>query len=208
MLRVFFLLFISISVSAQVILPKPERIPDDKEVVEKTKEPEKVVPEWRERIRYGGNVWMGFWGSFYLDATPMVGYDITGKGTIAGLGASIIVNGKSSDVGGGLSIGPRFFVRQPIWKTVFAHAEYELMNSSKYNFWDTYYLPSTGRPLRGNKWGGAGLIGLGFYQNGYGTQSGAFISVLYNVNAPSSGFISQQRIDSEGRFVFRLGFFL
>src|SRR5690606_25487591 len=124
------------------------------------------------------------WGTLYLEATPMIGWDITEKGTVAGLGASSMYYGADKMYGGGLSVGPKVFVRQAIWRTVFAHAEYEMMNSSPYNFYDVD--PTTIQGLNPkNKWGGTGYIGAGFYQNGMRTQGGGFISVLYNLNAPN-----------------------
>ncbi len=207
--KILLFLLISVGSFAQII-PQGEPIPeDDKPEEKKVVELEKPKPLWKERLHYGGNIWLGFWGSLYLDAAPMVGFDITDKGTVAGVGASIIYYGASKNLGGGLSIGPRFFVRQKIWRTVFAHGEYELMNSSPYNFYDTRptFNPGTSLDPK-NKWGGTGYLGVGFYQNRMRQQNGGFISVLYNLGAPNHGFIPQQRIDQEGRFVFRVGFFI
>lgn len=172
-----FILF-SFSLSAQII-PPVEELPEEEEAVEL----EKPKSPWKEKFHYGGNIWVGFWGTLYLEATPMVGWDITEKGTVAGVGASILYYGAEKMYGGGLSVGPKVFVRQAIWRTVFAHAEYELMNSSPYNFYDVDPTTITGLNPK-NKWGGTGYIGAGFYQNGMRTQGGGFISVLYNLNAP------------------------
>ena len=201
MYRILFFILFSVSSYAQII-PNGEPIPDD---VEEVKD-EKPKPEWKERLRYGGNIWAGFYGTLYFEATPMVGIDLTGKGTVAGLGATIMYNGANKIQGGGLSIGPRIFVRQKIWRTIFAHGEYEVINSSPVNFYDTD--PSTVQGLDPkNKWGGNGYIGAGFYQNGMRTQNGAFISVLFNPSAPDRGFINRQSI-GDGRFVLRLGFLI
>ncbi len=195
-----FILF-SFSLSAQII-PPVEELPEEEETVEL----EKPKSPWKEKFHYGGNIWVGFWGTLYLEATPMVGWDITEKGTVAGVGASILYYGAEKMYGGGLSVGPKVFVRQAIWRTVFAHAEYELMNSSPYNFYDVDPTTITGLNPK-NKWGGTGYIGAGFYQNGMRTQGGGFISVLYNLNAPNSGYINRQSI-GDGRFVLRIGFFI
>ena len=195
-----FILF-SLSLSAQII-PPVEELPEEEETVEL----EKPKSPWKEKFHYGGNIWVGFWGTLYLEATPMVGWDITEKGTVAGVGASILYYGAEKMYGGGLSVGPKVFVRQAIWRTVFAHAEYELMNSSPYNFYDVDPTTITGLNPK-NKWGGTGYIGAGFYQNGMRTQGGGFISVLYNLNAPNSGYINRQSI-GDGRFVLRIGFFI
>jgi hypothetical protein len=195
-----FILF-SFSLSAQII-PPVEELPEEEETVEL----EKPKSPWKEKFHYGGNIWVGFWGTLYLEATPMVGWDISEKGTVAGVGASILYYGADKMYGGGLSVGPKVFVRQAIWRTVFAHAEYELMNSSPYNFYDVDPTTITGLNPK-NKWGGTGYIGAGFYQNGMRTQGGGFISVLYNLNAPNSGYINRQSI-GDGRFVLRIGFFI
>lgn len=200
MYRILFLLLFPLSASAQII-PPVEPIPDEEPV-----ELEKPKPQWKDKMHYGGNVWLAFWGTLYLEATPMIGWDITEKGTVAGLGASVMYYGANKMYGGGLSVGPKVFVRQAIWRTVFAHAEYEVMNSSPYNFYNVD--PETITEMNPkNRWGGTGYIGAGFYQNGMRTQSGGFISVLYNLNAPNSGFINRQSI-GDGRLVLRIGFFI
>ena len=200
MYRILFLLLFSLSAYAQII-PPAEPVPE-----EETVELEKPRPQWKDKMHYGGNIWLGFWGTLYVEATPMIGWDISEKGTVAGVGASVMYYGADKIYGGGLSIGPKVFVRQAIWRTVFAHAEYEVMNSSPYNFYDVD--PSTIQGLNPkNKWGGTGYVGAGFYQNGMRTQGGGFISVLYNLNAPNSGYINRQSI-GDGRLVLRIGFFI
>lgn len=202
-LRIFFILLISVSSFGQIIIPGNE--PDDEK--QKTVELEKPKPQWIQQLHYGGNIWLGFAGAFYLDAAPMAGIDLTGKGTVVGLGATISYYGISKSLGGGLSAGPRIFARQKIWRTIFAHAEYELINSAPQNFYDSQIVPGQNINLK-NRWGDTGYIGLGFYQNRMRAQSGAFISVLYNLGAPNRGYIPQQRIDPDGKFVFRVGFFI
>lgn len=205
MYRILFFLLITTSSFAQIVIPGE---PIEKEEKEKPIEMEKPKPAWKEKMHYGGNIWAGFWGSLYLEATPMVGFDISEKGTVAGLGATILYNGVNRMYGGGLSIGPKVFVRQAIWRSVFAHAEYELMNSSAYNFYDKREAFDSNLSLNPKKvWGGTGYIGAGFYQNGMRTQGGGFISLLYNLNAPNSGFINPQSI-GDGRLVLRIGFFI
>lgn len=200
--KLFFVLLVSQLSYAQII-------PADEPVKEKVLELEKPKAEWKDRLHYGGNIWLGFAGAFYMDAAPMVGYDLTGNGTVAGVGASLIYYGLRSYEGGGLTVGPRLFLRQKIWRTVFAHAEYELMNSSAYNFYDGASLNNPGSidPLE-RRWGGTQFIGLGFYQNRMRAQSGPYISVLYNMGATKRGLIPQQRIDPDGYLVFRIGFFI
>lgn len=199
-----FLLLISFSTFSQII-PNGEPIPDDEE--EPQVELKKQKPAWTENLQYGGNVWLGFWGDLYVEATPMVGMKLNDKGTVAGIGATISYNGSNKIYGGGMSFGPRAFVRQKIWNTVFAHAEYELINSSPYNFYD-YEIPQSGIDLDPkNKWGSSAYVGGGFYQGIKGGQGGAFISLLYNL-LPNSGYVNPQAITRDGRLILRVGFFI
>lgn len=159
-------------------------------------------PEWKEKLHYGGNIWAGFFGSFYLDASPMIGYDITKKGTVAGLGASLIYQGqwKGDGVFAG---GPRLFVRQAIWRSFFAHAEYEMINAESDDFYGSNAINDNSR-----KWGGSPLVGAGLYQGGQGQQKGSFISVMYNLGYPDNGFISPQGLGgNQSPIVLRFGFF-
>ncbi len=160
---------------------------------------EQPRPAWKDKLHYGGNIWLGFFGSFYLDASPMAGYEVTNKGTIAGLGASFISQGRD------FMAGPRFFVRQTIWRPVFVHAEYELMNAPSYYFYD-YIEQPVGSPIV-RKWGGSPLVGLGVYTN-FRESRGSFLSVMYNLGYPNSGFISPQRLGSTNSpLALRFGFF-
>jgi hypothetical protein len=201
MQKFIFIFLISFSLKAQVI-PQAEPIEEPKE--EQEEKPvlfEEPKPEWKQRLHYGGNIWASFWGSFYLDASPMVGYDISNKGTIVGLGASFIYRGAYQQ-SGNIAAGGRLFVRQAIWKSIFAQGEYELMNADVSNFYNSE-VGATGR-----KWGGSPLVGLGFYQGRTGMQRGSFISVMYNLGSPSFGFISPQSLGGNGSpFVIRIGYF-
>ena len=131
----------------------------------------------------------------------MAGYDVTGKGTIVGLGASFIYQGAYKQ-SGNLAYGGRLFARQAVWRNFFAQGEFEMMNASATNFYNSE-LNETGR-----KWGGSPLIGIGMYQNRTRSQNGSFISVMYNIGAPSYGFISPQSLGGNGSpFVIRIGYF-
>jgi hypothetical protein len=164
---------------------------------------EKPKPVWKQKMHYGGNIWLGFWGSFYIDASPMVGYDISDKGTVVGVGASFIYQGAYKQAGA-LAAGGRLFVRQAVWRSVFAHAEYELMNATADNFYNTVLSSSYSQ----RKWGGSPLVGLGFYQGGGGEQKGSFISLMYNLGAPSFGYISPQGLGgNQSPILLRFGYF-
>jgi hypothetical protein len=100
---------------------------EEKPLVEKkttTSADGKEVPTWKQKLHLGGNLWLGFFGAFYVDVSPMVGYEVTKLGTVAGFGGTFIYQGgfgQPADV----AAGPRIFVRQPVWRSNFAHAEYE-----------------------------------------------------------------------------------
>jgi len=94
------------------------------------------------------------------------------------------------------------FARQAVWRNFFAQGEFEMMNASATNFYNSE-LNETGR-----KWGGSPLLGIGMYQNRTRSQNGSFISVMYNIGSPSYGFISPQSLGGNGSpFVIRIGYF-
>ncbi|WP_055146608.1 hypothetical protein [Jiulongibacter sediminis] len=167
---------------------------------------EQPQSDFKQRLHYGGNLWLGFFGAFYLDASPMVGYEITDIGTTAGLGASFIYQG-GFNTGGSFMAGPRIFIRQPIWRSIFAHAEFELMNAPENQFY-SYNQDRQGIDI-GRKWEGSPLIGAGFYQGRTRQQGGSFISVMYNIGyAYNRGFISPQGLGGNSSpFILRFGFF-
>lgn len=207
-LKVFllFFLFFQTTSYAQITTPPP----DEEEVEQKPEFTfEKPKSAFSQKLHYGGNVWLGFFGAFYIDASPMAGVEVTDAGTVVGLGASFIYQGGFNQ-GGNLAVGPRLFVRQPIWRSIFAHAEYELMNASPeqfYGFDDNVNRAPGVDP--GRKWGGAPLLGAGFYQNRSREQKGSFISVMYNFGYNiNRGFISPQGLGGNGSpWVLRFGYF-
>ena len=180
---------------------------EEKPLIEKSTIPTSLQekPAWRERLHYGGNLWLGFFGSFYVDVSPMVGYEVTSRGTVAGLGGTFIYQG-----GGGIpadiSVGPRLFVRQAVWRSIFVHAEYEWMRARTDQFYsyDPLVLPNEPSRL---KWEGAPVVGIGFYQ-GQGGQSGSFLALMYNLGYPIKGFVSPQGLGGRNSpLSLRFGFF-
>ena len=171
---------------------------------------EKPRPEWKDKLRYGGNFWLGFFNSFYIDVSPMVGYELNQKGTVAGVGANFIYQGtfnrNSSTNTNDFTYGPKVFVRQQVFKRFFAHAEYEFIRAYADQFYS--YIPDVANPTSAykKKWGGSPLIGAGFYQGGDG-RHGSFISVMYNLGFPNNGFISPQGIlGNQSPITLRYGF--
>jgi hypothetical protein len=166
---------------------------------------EQPKPAWKDKLRYGGNFWLGFWGAFYIDVSPMVGYEVTNKGTIVGLGANLIYQGVFNG-GGDFIYGPKLFVRQPVFRSIFAQAEYEMMNAYSNQFYSfNAYTPVTDIK---KKWEGSPLIGAGFYQGRQG-QRGSYLALMYNLGYPNRGFISPQGLGGNNSpIVIRFGILL
>jgi hypothetical protein len=199
--KYFSILFLisSFSLFAQVI-PPAEPIEEEEET-EKPVLFENPKAAWKSKVHYGGNLWLGFFGSFYIDASPMAGYDVTGKGTVLGLGASFIFQGQYRNTGV-LAYGGRLFLRQAVWRSIFVQGEYEHMNADKTQF----YNSKVGEDAR--QWGGSPLIGAGLYQGRTRQQRGSFVSVMYNLGAPNKGFISPQGLGGgQLPLVLRIGYF-
>lgn len=168
---------------------------------------EKPKPEWKEKLRYGGTFWLGFFGAFYIDASPMIGYELNEKGTVAGIGANFIFQGtfnrNSAANTNNTIFGPKIFIRQQVFKRFFAHAEYEFINAYADQFY-SYNLNTTDPSKR--VWGSSPLIGAGFYQGGDGRR-GSFISLMYNLGYPNRGFISPQSLlGNQTPITLRYGF--
>lgn len=162
--------------------------------------------QFKSKLHYGGNAWLSYFGGLYLDLTPTLAYELNKKGTMAGISLAIVNLGYSQIPEEKLAIGPRVFVRQGIWRSLFAHAEIEAINASRTQFND-YVNNNPTNPDYSKTWRVSPLIGLGFYQGGGKQQSGSFISVLYNLN--NSGYVSPQSIFGRGSlYVFRVGFLI
>ncbi|MFT6879319.1 MAG: hypothetical protein ACI8UX_001750 [Psychromonas sp.] len=193
-----FLILVAVVSFAQETPMEPE---------EKTIVFEQPKSDFREKLHYGGNLWLGFFGAFYVDASPMIGYEITDAGTVAGIGATFIYQGGFNS--GGVAMGgPRIFIRQPIWRSIFAHAEYEFMNAPANQFYSFDTNNQIGGVI-GRKWEGSPLIGGGFYQGRTRQQKGSFISAMYNLGfAFNKGFVSPQGLGGNNSpIVVRFGFF-
>lgn len=202
----FFLLSLT---SIAQIMPQEEPL-DDAEKQQTEVKIKKERPEWLEKVHYGGNIWGGFFGTLFIDVAPMVGYEITQAGTVAGVGATFVFRGQFQGQNNSLAVGPKIFVRQPIWRSFFAHAEYELVNADERDFYPFPFVPpSDPNFVPQRKWGGSPLIGLGMYQGRNREQGGSFISVMYNLGYNSVGYINPQGIGGNGSpIVLRFGFFI
>jgi hypothetical protein len=195
---VFYFLFLTSLAFAQI--PSTEPAEEEEASKEKPVLFEKPKAEWKSRLRYGGNVWLGFFGSIFVDVSPTIGYDLTGQNTVAGLSIPIIYQGAYQS-SSSLTYGTRFFVRQKVLRSIFVHGEYQYINSDKRNFYQNFTGEST------KAWAGNALLGAGFYQGRTRQQKGSFISVLYNLGAPNKGFIDPQSLfGANTPFVLRLGY--
>lgn len=168
---------------------------------------EKPKPEWKQKLRYGGNLWLGFFGAFYVDVSPMLGYELNDKGTVAGIGATFIYQGtfnrNSATNTSNVTFGPKVFVRQQVFKRFYAHAEYEFIRAYANQFYS--FNEITGDPNK-KVWGNSPLIGAGFYQGGDGSR-GSFITLMYNLGYPNRGYISPQSLlGSQTPITLRYGF--
>lgn len=191
--------FVSLTTFAQQT-PTPETEEEEPVYFEQPKS------NFKENLHYGGNLWLGFFGAFYIDASPMAGLEINDIGTTVGLGSTFIYQGGFNQ-GGVFMAGPRIFVRQPVWRSIFAHAEFELINAPENQFY-SFDRPNAVDIAR--KWEGSPLIGAGFYQGRTKSQGGSFISIMYNIGySYNRGFISPQGLGGNSSpFVLRFGFFI
>lgn len=168
---------------------------------------EKPRPEWKDKLRYGGTFWLGFFGAFYIDASPMIGYELNDKGTVAGIGGTFIFQGtfnrNAATNTNNTIFGPKIFLRQQVFKRFYAHAEYEFIRAYADQFYS--FIPANADPNK-KVWGSSPLIGAGFYQGGDGRR-GSFITLMYNLGYPNRGFISPQSLlGSQTPITLRYGF--
>jgi hypothetical protein len=165
----------------------------------------KIRPLWMERIRYGGNVWLNFFGQFNIELSPMVGYELTNSGkTVAGVGAVYTLMGTWQNRNS--AYGTRLFMRQSLFRGVFAHAEYEFLNAREDQFYG--YTPPTGTTGVSRTWGGTPYVGLGLYRGARRANKGSFIAVLANPLYPNKGYRNPFSIGSnDSPLILRFGFF-
>lgn len=128
-----------------------------------------------DKIFFGGNIG-GIGISSYgtaIDVAPIVGYRVTPE---LAVGTGIVYQYFSS---GGISasnIGGKVFTRYIIWKGLFAHTEYELLNRKIILVDNNNYVVGTFR-----KWVGSMFIGGGVQQQ-LGSNSVISVMALYNLN--------------------------
>lgn len=151
--------------------------PSDTSATEPPEKPSKF--DW-SRVQIGGGLGLQFGSTTVIDIAPTFGYQITDD-FIVGIGITYLYFGipeydYSSSVYGG---GP--FARYIIYEELFAHVEYQVLNS------ETYLIDQQNRIIaqfRENVqyfWVGAG------YRQSLGSNSYLMLMVLYDLNdAPGS----------------------
>jgi hypothetical protein len=160
----------------------------------------KIKPIWMEKLRYGGSIALQFWGQLYIDLSPMVGYELGNSGkTVVGL--SPTANYIGTFKAGNYAAGGRVFIRQSLFRKIFAHAEFETINAPSAQF---YQFQATD-PKR--SWGQTPYIGLGLYQGGK-AHKGPFIMILANPLYPNKGYKSPYQFGGgDSPLTLRVGFF-
>ncbi|MGL4632313.1 MAG: hypothetical protein ACRCVT_14015 [Leadbetterella sp.] len=195
------------------VLGQGTPIPEIETIKVDTAEPSKPIlfeqpkAPWRSKLLYGGNIFGGFWGQLYLDASPTIAYELNEKGLVGGIALRINYLGRQQIQGqsygsSSLAVGPQLYLRQKVFNSFFAHAEYELINAGEDRFFD--YIPNSTLATN-RRWGGATYVGLGFYRGMQKQQSGAYISVLYNLSGGTRGFIDPQGFFGNIPIVIRFG---
>jgi hypothetical protein len=185
-------------------IAQDEAKPKDEEIPKPLFGDKKIRPVWMEKLRYGGNVYAQVWGAFNAELSPMVGYEIGNSGkTVVGTGLAFNYVGQFR--AGDFGYGARLFVRQNVFKGVFAHVEYEMMNAKGQYFLN--YTPPANLIKAERIWGGTPLLGLGIYRGGKQTK-GSFIAILINPLYPKKGYQSPFTIGgANSPLSLRVGFF-
>lgn len=152
--------------------------------VEEKKEKEDKKWDW-SRARFGGNFGMQFGDIVYLDLSPSFGYYVIENKLQVGVGfKNIYYNQKRTYIVcyNGICYnslpfktylyGPSVFVQYNVWKGLFIHGEYELINKEP-------YVPQR-YPDR-NRINVSHLLLGGGYTQPMGRAGNFYISLLYNV---------------------------
>jgi hypothetical protein len=142
----------------------------------------------------GGNLALSFGNPYYIDVSPMLGYQVT-KDLMLGLGATYIATGGTyyTFTYRNTYYGGRVLGRQRIMDNLFANAELDFLNVP-------YFVNTTSNDqLR--KWLLSPLVG-GSYVIPFGQRGGVQITLLYNLN------YQQQYSPYPSALMYRMGFFL
>jgi hypothetical protein len=124
----------------------------------------------KDRIFTGGNMGLQIGNPTMIDISPLIGFKIT-KHASAGFGVTYLYYKYNDNYYGSVYIsniyGGRIFAQHTIWKNIFAHAEYEVLN---------------GEWLQGSRYNITSvLIGAGFRQALFG-RAYLNLTILWNLN--------------------------
>lgn len=128
--------------------------------------PKEDFATFKERIFTGGNLGLQFGSITFIDISPLVGYRIN-QDLSAGLGLTYrFFRDAKTDFSSSI-YGARVFARYTIWRNIFAHGEYEVLNGE----WTRGQ-----RGLTENA-----LVGAGYY-SAITDKIGLNLMVLWNFN--------------------------
>ncbi len=122
------------------------------------------------RFYVGGNIGLQVGSFTNIDISPLIGYKIT-KGLSAGVGLTYQYTSFSGR--GGSNYGGRLFVRQFIFRSLFAQTEYESLSVK------TSRLNESSMIIEERKGINAYLVGLGYRQT-LGDRAGVEFTLSYN----------------------------
>ena len=171
MVKKILLLSISLSLLIFTLLAQEDysREKDDKYSNDKS---------FSQKLNWGGGAGLQFGTKTYIEISPKVSYPLTKKFYI-GAGITYIyykINWDKLIGYGGISkssvYGGSLFTQYLIYKTAFAHIEYEALNFDYYNVTTSDYE---------RKWVGSFFVGGGFRQ-AFGKNSYLQLMLLYNLN--------------------------
>jgi hypothetical protein len=146
----------------------------------------------KDRIFFGGNVGMRLNEAFYLDLSPLAGYQLTPKFS-SGLGITYRYF-KAPEQAGFSIYGARVFSRYDIHKPFFIYTEYENLNIA------TEYVVNEGK-FTSRKWIPSLFAGGGILQP-LGKGIGLSISIMYNFMFDSSDGLYARPYVVRAGFVF------
>ncbi|MCX6235107.1 MAG: hypothetical protein NT175_10400 [Bacteroidetes bacterium] len=129
-------------------------------------------PRFIDRLFFGGNFGLQFGTMTLVEVSPLVWCSITPR-LISGVGVTYeyYKDSRYSYVYTTNIYGGRVLLNYFVFKNIFAHAEYELLN------YDAYITPFTTERVNVNSW----LVGGGFRQM-IGGRSFMTLSILWNLN--------------------------
>ncbi len=138
----------------------------------KEKRPDKGNFSW-DRVFTGGNLGLNFGTETYVSVNPTIGYRLTDK-FLVGTNLTYtyyndrFLNYQTSSYGAGL------FSRYLIFESIFAHAEYEVLN------FEPAFISSNGLFILPRRWVPSFFVGGGYRQR-IGERSSFNILLLFNV---------------------------